>query len=1024
MIESITWLLLIEFIGLLAWPVCFAVFRFLPERGYTLAKSLGLLATGYGVWLLSMLGLPFNIPLCWAVLLGGFVVLDGLLLWRQNRRLVSEISQWLRQHAWLVVIAEIIFIAAYFYLVNLRSYMPDIRDQEKFGDFAFMNSMVVNTRMPPGDPWMSGYPVNYYYFSHFMMAMLTKMTGIIPATAFNLTIPLVFALTGLASFGIVFNMVSLTRKRPGLLVPVVVGLAGLAFICLLGNLDAVRQIFFPRSAHGETGIDSFGFSWWTPSRVIYDYMPSLFGDGSIHYEWRETINEFPMFSFLLADMHPHVMTLPTALLAVATALNIFQMPANSEYSRWRKPEGWLLFSTTALITGSLYFLNTWDYPTYLLLIVGAAFWRAWRVRRIEQRIRRFSGAVWGWTAQSLGLVVVSLLLFLPFHLTFVSLVGDNLVPDPIDKIPVLNVIAKNISFVAWDRTPMLGYFLVFGVFLLPLISLLGLKLSPYLRDPYAYLNGQNEPEVFSTNWSSWLAIAGFGLLVASELGFFILKINPLITIALAVLALPLLLIGLATLALETLSAFRARRPRLEILAATGGLALVLVVSGYLLHFELYGPLIIGGGLTGLILWFENRPLPLPVELEAANDKGTASETGQANTDSFALWLMLLAAVICFGTELILVRDVFNSRFNTLFKFYYQVWLLFGLAAAYSLWRVAAWAWKLTPFEANREPETNESATRPAFPFGRGLAAQLAPRLQLATGMAGASGNLAFSTTLNAPTGDLKNIQPAVAEPVYATDDPEAEEAEEYAHQGLRRPWWRWLWVFGVSILLLGGLVYPIFGPYEKSGHYASRTGLDGSAWLLNGGPTGAGMPADYEAIQWLRARLNDTPNFYGTILEATGGDWVDFGRVSTFSGLPTLLGWQGHEDQWRGGKALARTDTFKCWQVVDTNNIRNLLAQPPLYIFGPKENQPEYQKDEPPCRRGLVETIYSTEEPNLAKNLLKATGVKYVYVGSIETGQSTARSNQPKQYSQAALEKFGQFMKIVYQQNGVTIYGF
>ena len=54
------------------------------------------------------------------------------------------------------------------------------------------------------------------------------------------------------------------------------------------------------------------FWWWRASRVITDR--DLLGNAV------EVIDEFPFFSFLLGDMHPHVLGLPFVLLAVGLAL--------------------------------------------------------------------------------------------------------------------------------------------------------------------------------------------------------------------------------------------------------------------------------------------------------------------------------------------------------------------------------------------------------------------------------------------------------------------------------------------------------------------------------------------------------------------------------------------------------------------------------------------------------------------------------------------------------------------------------
>ena len=226
-------------------------------------------------------------------------------------------------------------------------------------------------------------------------------------------------------------------------------------------------------------------------------------------------------------------------------------------------------------------------------------------------------------------------------------------------------------------------------------------------------------------------------------------------------------------------------------------------------------------------------------------------------------------------------------------------------------------------------------------------------------------------------------------------------------------------------LLLSGLVYPLFGPYEKTGHYAKRIGLDGSVWLREGSATGQAMPADYEAIQWLQHQIAADPNFIAPILEAPGWDWHDYARISTFSGLPTLLGWRGHEEQWRGGKADPNKNSFECWQVVKDNGLTDDFARVGLVAPG----RPVLQRDEPGCRQQLMETMYRTTDPDLAQRLLKATGVRYVYVGMVETGASDARDRDrlgdpTRLYLPDALAKFSRFMRIIYQKDDVTIYSF
>jgi uncharacterized membrane protein len=94
------------------------------------------------------------------------------------------------------------------------------------------------------------------------------------------------------------------------------------------------------------------------------------------------------------------------------------------------------------------------------------------------------------------------------------------------------------------------------------------------------------------------------------------------------------------------------------------------------------------------------------------------------------------------------------------------------------------------------------------------------------------------------------------------------------------------------------------------------------------------------------------------------------GRVSALTGLPTLLGWAGHEGQWRGSYEVQH------------------------------------------AREPDIETIYNTLDPEAALMLMDRYDVSYVYVGPLER----------REYDSRGLEKFGRFMDVVYEDNGVTIY--
>jgi hypothetical protein len=236
------------------------------------------------------------------------------------------------------------------------------------------------------------------------------------------------------------------------------------------------------------------------------------------------------------------------------------------------------------------------------------------------------------------------------------------------------------------------------------------------------------------------------------------------------------------------------------------------------------------------------------------------------SDTFALILIGVGLLLPLAVEFVYLRDLFGTRMNTVFKFYFQAWVLLALAAAYGVWVVSN--------------------------HWRGV-------------------------------GGL-------------------------------------LWRLALVGLILAGLVYPILAIPNKTGDFSAQPTLDGMAWLEQF------HPDDYAAIRWLQANAPDS----AVILEASGGSYSYYGRVSALTGLPTVLGWDFHEYQWRGSY------------------------------------------DEPAARKPDIDMLYNSVDPAQTLTLLDKYDITYVYVGSLER----------EQYSPDGLAKFGRLMDVVYQHDEVTIY--
>ena len=433
-VPVLAWLLLVEIISLATLPLAMFLFRPLPDRGVILARILGLLLVSYVTWMLVSSGLmDFSAN---AFLLGILIVacLSFLVIALKG----PEIREFLSKHWRLLVKGEVVFLAAFLAFVAVRMVNPDLWDAwrggEKPMEFAYLNAVIRSTILPPFDPWYAGGYLNYYYWGYFGLAGMVRVTGILPAVAFNLAVPLFFALTFTGAYSLVYNLAEGTRRfwasqaasqepdvdreppsRRRLAViwtPTAAGLAAGLFTAVIGNLDGIAQVARSLWVWLAEGGNTLPFDFWRSSRMIpnmenMDPWPLAFWapdkiPGQSDVSWH--ITEFPFFTFLFADLHPHMMVIPFTMLviglglAVAAGLN-------------RHGLGWAVFPVLALSValGSLWVINSWDFPSYLLLTIAVL---GLSVCLGKQRLRT---KAWVWGMLGLSVSLLSVISFLPFH---------------------------------------------------------------------------------------------------------------------------------------------------------------------------------------------------------------------------------------------------------------------------------------------------------------------------------------------------------------------------------------------------------------------------------------------------------------------------------------------------------------------------------------------------------------------------------------------------------------------------------
>ncbi len=632
-LSVVAWLLLIELLGLVAFPIAFVLMRGLADRGYGVSKILGILLLAWLSWFgpsivgtlvetLHATSLQIPYARWWiALMLGLLIGVSAGLAWRRRHAFLAFV----RARRSLLLTSEAVFLILFALFLLIRIGNPDLwhpaRGGEKPMDFAYLNAVIRSTIFPPIDPWQSGGFMNYYYFGFVIVGTPVKLISILPWVAYNLIVPTLFGLTGVAAFSVAFNLADGDRDTvfpaeeapfEGLRIgSLFAGLAGVFFVTIVGNFGTVKLLFDQFAVlstlemQGALGLGklarvldgllnwllgrqplNFPNDWWfwNPSRVIPD-----------------TINEFPFFTFTYADLHAHMIALPLTLLALAVAVALVRRAEGGEpgevshQTQPEEPSPWRierreleLLLLSGLVIGALRATNTWDFPTYLLASLAA-----------------------------IGVMEATRRLALPF-------------PTGLDER--LGFLLRAAVAVLWR--------------LIVVVVVSSLTFYPYTRYYATAYAGLQLWQEKTTGLADYLTVWGFFLALA-----------------------------IIYLLSEWVVQARARqRPHWldELLPIIVAAAVVLMGAGLLLKLHVWLVAVPLFALAGVLAL--GRDLP--------------------PTRRLALLLLCLALAITMGVEVVRQKDDIG-RMNTVFKFYMQAWVLFGVATAFGLanWAARAMTWR-------------------------------------------------------------------------------------------------------------------------------------------------------------------------------------------------------------------------------------------------------------------------------------------------------------------------------------------
>jgi YYY domain-containing protein len=347
----ISWLVILTLLQLSLYPSLRKTFR---DFAFPAAFPVSILVFTLISWYCGLMRLPIHFALL------PFLALIGYHLYRSEYSLAELKSSW----HW-----EALFLIAFFFMLDIRFANPTISYAEKFMDHGFLASVIRSPVVPPLDPWFSGAYLNvYYYLGYWMLGGLSIVSGVPSNIAFNLSLPTVFALSAVGLYAIGTLLLERLRWLP--LVTLILPNPALVFQIITGKVV----------------------------NPAYDASLSWLGTRTI----TNTINEFPLFSFVWGDVHAHVVSIFNQVFLLFLLL--------FAYKRWETLERSGKITLMALIAvslGSMPLFNTWDVLLYAPLVLVTGLLIFWRNRASPDR------TAWAFL---LAVPPVSILCYLPFYL--------------------------------------------------------------------------------------------------------------------------------------------------------------------------------------------------------------------------------------------------------------------------------------------------------------------------------------------------------------------------------------------------------------------------------------------------------------------------------------------------------------------------------------------------------------------------------------------------------------------------------
>jgi len=354
----------------LIWPLIKKMFGKLPDEGWALGRVILTLVCALVIWQLSYLGLSDNNSQKIFAILALFGLFSLWLVITQGAKAFAVAKTTTK----IIAIEEYLFLVGFAFMALIRAHAPSLDSLEKFMDFGFIKQYLVAPSLPAMDMWQAGQTINYYSFGHYWTSVLVRIWGIEPAVGYNLMLAFIFG----TSMSLVFLACKVLSGNKNSKASTIGGVIGAFSVMLAGNSHVIWYLIKNR------GIDGYWYAEAT--RFIHN-----------------TIHEFPSYSFVVSDLHGHVLDLPVILMFLVVMFV------------WIEKKKIIYEIIMGVLFGVMMMTNTWDVAVYglVLFVLG--------VQMIVNKPEDIKILL-----RSAGIMLVSMLIVaLPWWLSF-RLISDGI----------------------------------------------------------------------------------------------------------------------------------------------------------------------------------------------------------------------------------------------------------------------------------------------------------------------------------------------------------------------------------------------------------------------------------------------------------------------------------------------------------------------------------------------------------------------------------------------------------------------